>query len=803
MEPTRTKGSPSRVVAFEALLNVVVISILAIRAVGQLKPPAALPATAPATAFSAERAVAHLNAIAREPHPTGTRANARVRDSIVEQLRSFGLEPEVQRASSIGAFPTDAPYGAGTVENVLVRLKGTQSTGAVLLMPHYDSVATGPGAADDGSGVVTVLETLRALRSGAPLRNDVVAVFTEGEEDGALGARAFVDEHPWARDVSVAVVIDSDGCGPAALGVKAPHNGWLVRELTRALAHPLAASIGDELSRLAGGSALGDDLPLREKGIAALSVGAAGCQTAYHTIEDTPANLDARTVQDLGTTGLQLVRHFGDLDLAHTSGDDVVYFPLWGHVILYRTAWALPLAAATAVIVLSVVLLGLKRRRLDGRGLAAGLVLWLVGGTVAGGFIACLWWALLSLHLVNRSFLSAYNAEAYALGFLGLSAATTSALYVGFRGRWRPANLIAGAFLVCIGLMGLACLSAPATSYLLVWPLVFATVPLGCRFAMDRPDSWPWKIAQLLCAVPAVVLFAPLIGYMVITLGEDLKSTFIIVGVLTVVSLALLAPQLEVMTAHRKWCLSGACAVVAVGFVSFGALGSGYDATHPKPDSISYWFDADAGRTSWISFDEAPDNWTSQFLEGQVEKETLGIFGSRDAVLSAHAPRVPLSAPAVETLEDRTSGRERTFRCRITSPRRARILWVIARNAAVLRATLDGKDVPVGEAEVRDKVWGFVYVGLPPTGILLDLTVNAPDSPELTITDQSDGLPEIPGFGIRPRSSDRMPFPDVWPFFDSTVLVSRTVRADPSRLSAHDRDREPLHAGPGAVPTSP
>ena len=39
---------------------------------------------------------------------------------------------------------------------------------AVLLACHYDSVAAGPGAADDGAGVATTLEVARALTSGPP-----------------------------------------------------------------------------------------------------------------------------------------------------------------------------------------------------------------------------------------------------------------------------------------------------------------------------------------------------------------------------------------------------------------------------------------------------------------------------------------------------------------------------------------------------------------------------------------------------------------------------------------------------------
>jgi Zn-dependent M28 family amino/carboxypeptidase len=77
------------------------------------------------------------------------------------------------------------------------------------LNAHYDSVATGLGASDDTSGVATLLETARALRaSGRRLANDVIFLFTDGEEQGWMGATAFVEEHPWAKDVGLALAFD-------------------------------------------------------------------------------------------------------------------------------------------------------------------------------------------------------------------------------------------------------------------------------------------------------------------------------------------------------------------------------------------------------------------------------------------------------------------------------------------------------------------------------------------------------------------------------------------------------------------
>src|SRR5207249_5261569 len=101
---------------------------------------------------------------------------------------------------------------AGGVQNIMARLPGREPGGSdVLLMAHYDGVEAGPAAADDGAGSAAILETLRALRAGPPLAHDVVALFTDGEEAGLLGAAAFVREHPWAKDVGIALNFEARG----------------------------------------------------------------------------------------------------------------------------------------------------------------------------------------------------------------------------------------------------------------------------------------------------------------------------------------------------------------------------------------------------------------------------------------------------------------------------------------------------------------------------------------------------------------------------------------------------------------
>ncbi|RDI96269.1 peptidase M28 [Meiothermus sp. QL-1] len=65
----------------------------------------------------------------------------------------------------------------------------------VLVGAHYDSVPGSPGANDNASGTVTVLELARVLASH-PIAERTWFVFFDGEEDGLWGSRRFVEEYP-------------------------------------------------------------------------------------------------------------------------------------------------------------------------------------------------------------------------------------------------------------------------------------------------------------------------------------------------------------------------------------------------------------------------------------------------------------------------------------------------------------------------------------------------------------------------------------------------------------------------------
>jgi Zn-dependent M28 family amino/carboxypeptidase len=100
--------------------------------------------------------------------------------------------------------------------NVLAEIPGTDSTlrnEVVLIGAHLDSWHTATGATDNADGVTGVMEAMRILTAikARPRRTIRVALWS-GEEQGLLGARAYVNQHlkDEAARARIAVYINDD-----------------------------------------------------------------------------------------------------------------------------------------------------------------------------------------------------------------------------------------------------------------------------------------------------------------------------------------------------------------------------------------------------------------------------------------------------------------------------------------------------------------------------------------------------------------------------------------------------------------
>src|ERR671911_210782 len=306
-----------------------------------LEPPDPLPASAPASEFSAERAFSHVEQIAKRPHPVGSAANAEVRNYLVGQLEDLGLQPTIQEATS--ARTMEGTASIARVHNIHARIPGSSPTGHVVLVAHYDSVPNAPGAADDGAGVAAILEIARAITSGTPPRNDIDIVFTDAEEPWLLGAQAFVNADRLDPQRSVMLNLEARGTsGPAMMFQSSTDNATLIPALANAQ-RPIAGSgLWEACSQLLTGDT--DFSVFRDAGFAGMNFAFMEGSARYHTPEDSPANLDHASLQHIGSTVLAATRHFVDQDLGAPRGGSLTYFTVLGELVYYPQFLAIPLA---------------------------------------------------------------------------------------------------------------------------------------------------------------------------------------------------------------------------------------------------------------------------------------------------------------------------------------------------------------------------------------------------------------------------------------------------------------------------
>ena len=655
-----------------------------------------------------------------------------------------------------------------TVSNVMARLQGEASTRPVMLAAHYDSVPSGPGASDDGSGAATLLETARALESGPRLPNDVIFLFTDGEELGLLGAQAFVNEHPWAREPGVVLNFEARGaCGPSILFETSSNNGWLMRQFAGAAPSPVTASFAGEVyKRLPYGT---DFTVFKRAGLAGLNFAYVGCFPRYHTLGDSVKNLDPRSLQHQGSYALALARKFGTLDLARTSAPDAVYFNLGRWIVRYSEAGALPLLLFSLLLLVVVVTIGFRHRHLQWSGLAAGFLGWLATAVVAAIVCLLVWRALRATRWVSGlPYGTAYNGDFYAWAFVAITVAVAAALYGRLFRSFNVESLALGALLGWAALAAPVVLGAPEASYLFVWPLIASLIEMAYAFARRHRQGRAEGI--LLWTLPAVVgiLLCGGLPYLVIML-EDARA---IVPLVVTVSLllGLLLPQLHIMAVGWRSGLAAVATLAALALIVAGAAASGYDPDHPRADSIFYALDADTGKASWLSADRRPDSWTAQYLTGRLEKTSLDqlALGGRPLIESP-AEAVAITPPDLTTLDDITLGDSRLMRFRLTFAPNARLVWVKVDRAPVSDAQVNGKKI-TGSGSAPAAGWLLVYAAPPRDGLLLTIEVGASSSPVLRVFEDCDGLPALPGKNFAPRPPDLMPAPMLLPLDSSTVI---------------------------------
>ncbi|HEY8574373.1 M20/M25/M40 family metallo-hydrolase [Phenylobacterium sp.] len=765
------------------------------------RPPKPEPATAPATAFSAERAMADVREMARAPHPMGSPENRRVRDYLVGRMAALGLSPaiRVDSAMSHRLREGDVRLSGGQVENIVGVLPGRdRSAPAVALMAHYDSVPGSPGAADDAAGVASALETVRALKAqGTPAR-DVMVLITDGEESGLLGARAFFERDPLAKRVGLILNMEARGNGGRVqMFETSPGNGPLIELFRKSAVRPASSSLSVFIYETMPNDT---DFSVPKKlGFQGLNYAFIGRQFDYHSPTSTPANLDRGSLQDMGTQVLAATRAAANAQALPAKGEDAVYSQLFGDVTLAHPAWVgwLVLAAAAGLIAVAVQ----RSRRKE-------TFPWTDALRGAGAFVVAVLGSATVLHFARKAsgagmgyfdqrFLLAQITRwetaciLLALGFLilaacelargrrnialvPLAAGIGSSLFGGFD----PIALGMG---VVTALIAVAAYGRPVSrpggwTGVLAMGLLLSVAAQAFAPAAAYQLSWPLLIAALGAAVTAGAAYRGLPSIVVLAAGATAGLAWL-GGTAHVLFLGLDMPQLlafpVALAALLVWPLAqpeeGAPPARLVSHLLLGAgfalliavrLNDPWDARHPQASHVLYQVDQDAGQAWRISQYVGLTPWTRRVLAddgGALAKHRhwldLPLSAAPARAVSLPPPALALAKAAdgalLLTVTPPPGGREVALQLRANTP-------VRIEQVAGLAADLAQK--PGG--------WARVNWEAAPQPLTLRLRPAGPGALDVRYAVTIDGWPK----GAKPlpaRPADEMAFHTS----DSTLLT--------------------------------
>lgn len=671
--------------------------------------PAVAPTNAPGVQFSAARAVPDLDTLARAPRPIASAANAQARAWLLARLRLLGVEPQVQRAlvqKNYVDYNANYEASMAVVHNVLVRLPGTAPDRlrrpALLLAAHLDSDPASLGASG-AAPVAALLETLRALRAGPPLENDVLLLFADGEQVGSLGMQAFAEQHPWAREVGLALRFDGAGSGGSLTlynthrSNRAAIDGWL-----RAAPGIAGSSLMQEVHKLAPHALrIG---ALDRLGVPVLQFAHTGRPFRHDPALDTPQRFERTTLQQIGDTMLRLTRAFGSMRIDSQPSEGQVYFtlPLAG-TVHYDAGLVWPLARLACLLLAVAACIAMQRARLPYPALLQAFFI-LPAIVVALGMGAWqLWLRVPALHSVWHP-----AAPQHALPYLAAVCALCTAVFVValrqlVRRTGTAAAMLAGLACLVVVLL-LASWLAPGASHLLAWPLLAALLSFIALHAQPLAAQPGVRLALMLAGVlPAFVLALPALRDSFIVLSpQRMNLPIALLALLLGVSAALLMQVRRYLA--RTLLLAGLGGLALAGSAGAGAS-QGDEAAPLRANGLVYYKDMPSWDAYWLHPAGALDPWERQLFANLKEPYVfLNVFGwDSPPIWYAWAPRDGLRFPLVRILHNGDApGRYADFT--LVSENRAPQVRLKVLGARVKRVTMNGRVLLDTEAKTLNIV---------------------------------------------------------------------------------------------------
>ncbi|HZG09286.1 MAG TPA: M20/M25/M40 family metallo-hydrolase [Allosphingosinicella sp.] len=710
------------------LLLASLVPVLGMKAL--LVPLAPVAAAAPG-GFDTARAMARLERVLGDerPHPVDSAANDGVRDRLVAELRALGLQPRISDDFTCNGSLPSQTVSCARIRNVVATLGPTQGR-HVLLVAHYDSTPTGPGAADDGVGVATMLE-LAALLASQPLQRPVTLLFNEGEETGLIGARAFLERDPLAGRVDTLVNLESRGTtGPAIMFETDRPNGRAIRHYAGSVSRPAANSMTADFSRLIPNST--DVAVFKERPWTILNFSMIGNETRYHSPDDRLANLDPRSLQHMGIQALEVTRALTSGRPAPAAGE-LIYTDLLGLTLVTLPLWL-------GLVLLGALTLGfaiLTWRRRGGTLRGAGALLLAM---IDAGLSVFLLHTLIGWLRPGEYWRASPEWLSLAVDLTAIASAAAALLWLS---RGVPRERLRLAYWLVFLLLGAAiCTIAPGAAIYFLLPPLFAAIGL----------LWPRleRAATGLALLALLLTWLPLLHLSQVLL--DLDTAWIFAPVSALILFPLLIELQPAFARLGRGRTAAAIAVIAALFWLPPAFAPAYSQERKQRLSVEYAWDAAAGKAQLLAYHDRgplPEPFTAA---GNVRRGVdVPWSGYKRWAVDVSGPAI--TPPALEGIGERSVGADRlvTFRLRTHGSDVVRLVGAEGVRFLAVRAGGSTRRYgEKGEAVLRCH-------GRSCDGMVFELLIAGQAPAEATVIGSRSGLPREAAAAARGRAATAQP----------------------------------------------
>lgn len=728
--------------------------------------------------FSTSLAFKHVEELSMQPHYIGNLSHSRARNYIVNELQELGLMVQTQESYSLNK------RGVLTrPQNILAKIKGSESGKALLLLTHYDSaVHSSYGASDAASGVATILEGVRAfLASETPPKNDIILLFTDAEEVGLNGAQLFVNNHPWSDEVGLALNFEARGSGGNSFMLLETNQGnkALIEHFIEADPEfPVTNSLAYSVYKMLPNDT--DLTVLREEGnIKGFNFAFIDDHFDYHTANDTPENLDLNTLAHQGSYIMPLLKYFSQIPLENLdSTEDLIYFNLPVlRMIKYPFDWIMPMLYSAGILFVLLLIYGIYKGRLKPVLFLKGFLPMMISLLSSGILVYALWKFCLFIYpqYLEMEHGFTYNGYYYIAAVIFLTLGICFYTYNRFRNSDNKVDLFIAPLALWILICALAAGYLEGAAYFVV-PVFFGLFQLFFLMQNKKPNL----ILQTFLSLPAIFILMPFVTTFPVALGLNI---LFVSAILVVLLWMLFWP---VFSHYQKLQLLGfLCILIFFSLFGIAHFKSDFNEARPKPNSLVYLYDADEETATWNSYDSLLDEWTATFFEEEHRSpQQEAAFSSKyqsGFTRSSTAPVIQLQEPSISIQEIEVEAQENTvFQVKIVPKRN------ISRMEFFTDDLTDFSDFKVNGLEAKKigseenslhvfkRRWArrlLTYYAVNQDTLRLEFQIEGNNPPDIYLYEASHDLLENPELEVAPREEDMIPRPFV--LNDAIVLKKK------------------------------